>query len=69
MPPNGRRKRLLWLLIGLFLAAGAGYGIYWALVGRYGMRLGGSPLLAGGTPDQGPHPAGRRKAYRTGAMP
>ena len=34
-PPNGRRKRLLTLLIGLFLAAGIGYGIYWALVGRY----------------------------------
>ena len=34
-PPNGRRKRLLALLIGLFLAAGIGYGIYWALVGRY----------------------------------
>src|SRR5487761_2633283 len=34
-PPNGRRKLLLTLLIGLFLAAGIGYGIYWALVGRY----------------------------------
>ena len=34
-PPNGRRKLLLALLIGLFLAAGIGYGIYWALVGRY----------------------------------
>jgi membrane fusion protein, multidrug efflux system len=34
-PTNGRRKRLLWLLLGLFLAAGAGYGVYWALVGRY----------------------------------
>jgi membrane fusion protein, multidrug efflux system len=34
-PTNGRRKRLLWLLLALFLAAGAGYGVYWALVGRY----------------------------------
>jgi len=34
-PTNGRRKRLLWLLFGLFLAVGVGYGIYWALVGRY----------------------------------
>jgi membrane fusion protein, multidrug efflux system len=34
-PPNGRRTLLLSLLIGLFLAAGVGYGIYWALVARY----------------------------------
>ncbi len=34
-PPNGRRTLLLSLLIGLFLAAGIGYGIYWALVARY----------------------------------
>ena len=34
-PPNGRRALLLSLLIGLFLAAGIGYGIYWALVARY----------------------------------
>jgi membrane fusion protein (multidrug efflux system) len=34
-PPNGRRALLLSLLIGLFLAAGIGYAIYWALVGRY----------------------------------
>jgi membrane fusion protein (multidrug efflux system) len=34
-PVNGRRALLLSLLIGLFLAAGIGYGIYWALVSRY----------------------------------
>ncbi|HUX26592.1 MAG TPA: biotin/lipoyl-binding protein, partial [Burkholderiales bacterium] len=34
-PTNGRRKRLLWLLLGLFLAVGVAYGIYWALIGRY----------------------------------
>jgi membrane fusion protein (multidrug efflux system) len=34
-PPNGRRALLLSVLFGLFLAAGIGYGIYWALVGRY----------------------------------
>jgi len=34
-PRNGRRTLLLALLIGLFLAAGIGYGIYWALVARY----------------------------------
>jgi membrane fusion protein (multidrug efflux system) len=34
-PPNGRRRLLLSLLIGLFLAAGIGYAIYWALVARY----------------------------------
>src|SRR5512141_2706790 len=34
-PPNGRRARLLMLLVGLFLAAGLGYAIYWALVARY----------------------------------
>ena len=34
-PPNGRRALLLALLIGLFLAAGIGYAIYWALVARY----------------------------------
>ena len=34
-PPNGRRALLLSLLIGLFLAAGIGYAIYWALVARY----------------------------------
>src|SRR5471030_1704283 len=34
-PPSGRRALLLSLLIGLFLAAGIGYGIYWALVARY----------------------------------
>jgi len=33
--PNGRRGLLLSLLAGLFLAAGIGYGIYWALVARY----------------------------------
>ncbi len=33
-PANSRRV-LLSLLFGLFLAAGLGYGIYWALVGRY----------------------------------
>ena len=31
-PRNGRRVLLLSLLIGLFLAAGIGYGIYWALI-------------------------------------
>ncbi len=34
-PPNGRRALLLSLLVGLFLAAGIGYAIYWALVARY----------------------------------
>ena len=34
-PPNGRRTLLLMLLVGLFLAAGIGYAIYWALVARY----------------------------------
>jgi membrane fusion protein (multidrug efflux system) len=34
-PTNGRRKRLLALLFGLFIAAGVGYAIYWALVARY----------------------------------
>jgi membrane fusion protein (multidrug efflux system) len=34
-PPNGRRALLLSLLVGLFLAAGVGYGVYWALVARY----------------------------------
>src|SRR3990172_1793216 len=34
-PPNGRRARMLSLLIGLFLAAGIGYAIYWTLVARY----------------------------------
>src|ERR1039458_3748725 len=34
-PRNGRRTLLLSLLVGLFLAAGIGYGIYWALVARY----------------------------------
>jgi membrane fusion protein (multidrug efflux system) len=34
-PPNGRRTLLLSLLLGLFLAAGIGFGVYWALVGRY----------------------------------
>ncbi len=34
-PPNGRRVLLLSLLLGLFLAAGIGYGAYWALVARY----------------------------------
>jgi membrane fusion protein, multidrug efflux system len=34
-PPNGRRKRMLLFLVGLFLAAGIGYAIYWMLVGRY----------------------------------
>ncbi len=34
-PPNGRRARALALLVGLFLAAGIGYAIYWALVARY----------------------------------
>jgi membrane fusion protein, multidrug efflux system len=34
-PPNSRRALLLALLIGLFLAAGIGYAIYWALVARY----------------------------------
>ncbi len=33
--PNGRRRVLLSLLFGLFLAAGIAYGTYWALVGRY----------------------------------
>ena len=35
IPPNGRRARLLWLLLGLFLAAGVGYAIYWERVARY----------------------------------
>jgi len=34
-PPNARRTLLLSLLVGLFLAAGVGYAIYWALVARY----------------------------------
>ena len=34
-PLNGRRARALALLVGLFLAAGIGYAIYWALVARY----------------------------------
>jgi len=34
-PPNGRRARLLQMLIGLFLIAGIGYGVYWTLVARY----------------------------------
>ena len=34
-PPNGRRARLLLFLLVLFLAAAIGYGVYWALVGRY----------------------------------
>jgi membrane fusion protein (multidrug efflux system) len=34
-PRNGRRALLLVLVIGMFLAAGIGYGIYWALVARY----------------------------------
>ena len=34
-PRNGRRALLLALLIGVFLAAGIGYAIYWALVARY----------------------------------
>lgn len=34
-PPNGRRARLLWLLISLFLAAGIGYAVYWTLIARY----------------------------------
>lgn len=33
--PNGRRALLLSLLVGLFLAAGIGYAVYWALVARY----------------------------------
>ena len=34
-PPDGRRKRLLFLLIALFVAAGIGYAAYWMTVGRY----------------------------------
>jgi membrane fusion protein (multidrug efflux system) len=34
-PRNGRRALLLALLIGVFLAAGIGYAIYWAFVARY----------------------------------
>jgi membrane fusion protein, multidrug efflux system len=34
-PPNGRRARLLALLVGLFLAIGIGYAVYWSLVARY----------------------------------
>jgi len=34
-PPNARRALLLALLVGLFLAAGIGYALYWALVARY----------------------------------
>ncbi len=34
-PGNGRRALLLSLLVGLFLAAGIGYAVYWALVARY----------------------------------
>jgi membrane fusion protein (multidrug efflux system) len=33
--PNGRRARTLLLVVGLFLAAGIGYAIYWMLVARY----------------------------------
>src|SRR5512140_447010 len=33
--PNGKRARLLWLLIIVFLAVGIGYAAYWALVARY----------------------------------
>ncbi|MGP1677427.1 MAG: HlyD family secretion protein [Burkholderiales bacterium] len=34
-PPNGRRARMLSLLIGLFVAAGVGYAIYWTRIARY----------------------------------
>jgi len=34
-PPNRRRALLLALLVGLFLAAGISYAIYWGLVARY----------------------------------
>jgi membrane fusion protein (multidrug efflux system) len=34
-PPKGRRALLLALLAGLFLAAGIGYAVYWALLARY----------------------------------
>ena len=34
-PPNGRRALLLSLLVGLFLAAGVAYAIYWSLVARF----------------------------------
>jgi len=34
-PPNGRRRLLLSLLMILFLALGAGYAVYWSLIGRY----------------------------------
>jgi membrane fusion protein (multidrug efflux system) len=34
-PPNARRALLLTLLVGLFVAAGIGYAVYWALVARY----------------------------------
>jgi len=34
-PPNGRRARMLWLLLGLFILAGIAYAIYWALIARY----------------------------------
>src|SRR5512133_213053 len=33
--PNGRRARMLMLLIGLFILAGIAYAVYWALVARY----------------------------------
>ena len=33
--PGGRRALMLSVLIGLFLAAGIGYAIYWSLVSRY----------------------------------
>jgi len=33
--PNGRRTLLLSLVVGLFLAAGIGYAVYWSLVARY----------------------------------
>jgi membrane fusion protein (multidrug efflux system) len=35
VPPNGRRGRMLILVVGLFLAAGIGYAIYWMLIARY----------------------------------
>jgi len=34
-PPNGRRARMLWLLLSFFVLAGIAYAIYWALVARY----------------------------------
>src|SRR5512141_491506 len=33
--PNGRRARMLSLLLGLFILAGIAYAIYWALIARY----------------------------------